>query len=627
MDPLLLDYYNKELTYMREMAAEFSRQHPKIAKRLGMQGIDIADPYVERMIEAFCFLTARTQLKIDAEFPRFTQRLLEVIYPNYVTPTPSMAVAQLHPSHTEGDFINGFKVPRHSSFRAGIPVGENTVCEFRNSQEVTLWPIQITEARLTAAPPDMPLLNRYLPAHTKVAGALRLTLHTFGEINFNQIQGLDRLPIYLCGEERIASHLFELLHTSAVATIAGQPGQFTGSLDINIRDAVVHEGLEPGQGLLPLTWDVFHGHNLLHEYFSCPERFYFFTPTGLATGLRKINGNKAEIVILLNRIPDSWLINQTTADQFALFCTPLINLFRKRTDRIELDTTRTELHLVPDRSRPLDYEFYTIETVHGLRAKTTEELTFRPLYHTLNNDEGNYGRYFSLRREQRKLSNNARKYGTRTNYIGTEVFLSLVDQNDAPYPEYLRYLSATALLTNRDLATLVPRNGIDDLSIDDSVPVESIGLIRPPRPPRAPFAEREIAWRLIRQLSFNYLPLSDMAHRPGGQALRDMLRLFVPTHDSPQLRQIQSLIGAKTEPVTRRLPGAGPLVYGRGIKCELTIDEDGFSGVSPYLFGLILEHYLSRHVAINTFTQTALHSIQRGQIALWPVRMGGRGAI
>ena len=192
MDPLLLDYYNKELTYMREMAAEFSRQHPKIAKRLGMQGIEIADPYVERMIEAFCFLTARTQLKIDAEFPRFTQRLLEVIYPNYVTPTPSMAVAQLRPSQTEGDFINGFKVPRHSTFRAGIPVGENTVCEFRNSQEVTLWPIQIVEARLTAAPPDMPQLNRYLPPHSKVAGALRLNLRTFGEINFSQIKGLDR---------------------------------------------------------------------------------------------------------------------------------------------------------------------------------------------------------------------------------------------------------------------------------------------------------------------------------------------------------------------------------------------------------------------------------------------------
>ncbi|WP_205739897.1 type VI secretion system baseplate subunit TssF, partial [Klebsiella pneumoniae] len=102
-------------------------------------------------------------------------------------------------------------------------------------------------------------------------------------------------------------------------------------------------------------------------------------------------------------------------------------------------------------------------------------LTFRPLYQTLNNDEGNHGRYFSARRERRLVSDSARRYGTRTPYIGTEVFLSLVDQNEAPYHENIRYLSVDALLTNRDLATLVPRNGIDDLDTAESAPVESIG--------------------------------------------------------------------------------------------------------------------------------------------------------
>lgn len=107
MDPRLLEYYNRELSYLRETGAEFATLHPKIAARLGMQGTDIADPYVERMIEAFSFLSARTQLKIDAEFPRFTQRLLEVVSPNYVTPTPSMAVVKLYPDTQEGDWRKG----------------------------------------------------------------------------------------------------------------------------------------------------------------------------------------------------------------------------------------------------------------------------------------------------------------------------------------------------------------------------------------------------------------------------------------------------------------------------------------------------------------------------------------
>jgi type VI secretion system protein ImpG len=108
--------------------------------------------------------------------------------------------------------------------------------------------------------------------------------------------------------------------------------------------------------------------------------------------------------------------------------------------------------------------------------------------------------------------------------------------------------------------------------------------------------------------------------------LRDLLRLFLTGDDESQQRQVQSLVGVKTKPVTRRLPGGGPLVFGRGIECALTVDESGFSGTSPYLFGLILEHYLARHVSINVFTQTEMHSMQRGRVARWPVRMGSRGA-
>ncbi|EEA1558603.1 type VI secretion system baseplate subunit TssF [Salmonella enterica subsp. enterica] len=529
MDPRLLEYYNRELSYLRETGAEFATLHPKIAARLGMQGTDIADPYVERMIEAFSFLSARTQLKIDAEFPRFTQRLLEVVSPNYVTPTPSMAVVKLYPDTQEGDLAKGVTVPRDTAFVSPIPEGENTACQFRSSQDVTLWPLSIEEVRLTAAPPDMPALHRYLPPNIHVAGALRITLRTFGELTFSELAGPARLPFYLCGEERIASHLFELLHTSAVATLAGEPGHFDGELNVNLQHPVAHEGLEPGQGLLPLAWNVFHGHNLLHEFFACPERFYFFTPTGLSAGLQKVQGNVAEIVILLNRLPPDWLIHQTDAAQFSLFCTPVINLFPRTTTRIEVTHSVTEQHLVVDR--------------------------------------------------------------------------------------------------NRDLPCLIPRNGRDDLTVDAAIPVAGVGLIRPPRPPQPPLAEREMAWRLIRQLSFNYLPLADLDHRTGGQALRDLLNLFIPAHDSPQSRQVRSLIGCKTTPVTRRLPGSGLLVYGRGVSCELTVDEEGFSGISPYLFGLVLEHYIARHVSINTFSQMTLHSMQRGHVMTWPVRTGQRGSV
>lgn len=626
MDPNLLEYYNQELIYMRELAGEFAHQHPKIARRLGMQGIEVADPYVERLIEAFCFMSARMRIKLDAEFPRFTQRLLEVIYPNYVSPTPSMSVAQLHPSVKEGDFSKGFFIPRGSAFFATVPEGEETACEFRSGLDTVLWPIEIVDARLTGAPPDIPALERHLPAHVQVSGSLRLRLRMVGQLRFSDLQGLDRLPIYLSGDDQIASHLFELLHTSAVATFTGAPGHISERPHVVTEHALVHEGLKPGEGLLPLSWNGFHGHNLLHEYFACPSRFYFFALQHLAPGLRRIDGQEAEIVVLLTRAPRQ-LAGLVDAGQFALFCTPIVNLFPRRTDRVEVNKAQSEFHLVPDRSRPLDFEVHSVELVHGQQAETTAQLDFRPLYQTLGQDEGNYGRYFSLRREARLLSESARRYGTRTPYIGSEVFISLVDQAEAPYPERLRYLSVQAMLTNRDLPRLVPRNGRSDLKMAESIPVETVGLVRAPSTPKPAFAQSEMSWRLIRQLGFNHLPLDDMPHREGAQALRDMLRLFVNTDDVVAHKQIQSLIGSHIEPVTRRLPGTGPLVYGRGVQCALTVDESGFSGGSPYLFGLVLEHYLSRHVAINVFTQTVLHTMQRGEVVRWPPRMGSRGVV
>jgi type VI secretion system protein ImpG len=626
MHPQLLNYYNEELTYMRESASEFAEQHPKIARRLGMQGQELADPYVERLIESFCFMSARMRIKLDAEFPRFTERLLEVVYPNYTSPTPSMAVAQLHPDPGEGDFSKGVSVPRGTAFYAGVPPGEVTACQFRSSQDVTLWPLQITSAKLTGAPPDIPSPDRYLPAHAHVQGSLRLRLRLQGELRFCDLKGLDRLPIYLCGQEQVASHLFELLHSSALASLTALPGHMGERPHIVTHDALVHEGLQPAQSLLPLNWNTWHGHNLLHEYFACPSRFYFFALQGLAEGLARIESQEVEIVILLGRAPGA-LTGLVDAQQFALHCTPVINLFEHRTDRIEVPATAPEMHLVPDRSRPMDFEVFSVTELQGQKADTTEQLPFRPLFQTLNQDEGNHGRYFSLRREPRLSVGSTRKYGTRTSYIGTEVFVSLVDQHEAPYSEQLRYLSVQAMVTNRDLPRLVPRNGVDDLSVGVSLPVRSIGLIRPPSAPQPPFAQGEMAWRLIRQLGFNYLPLHDMNEREGAQALRDMLRLFVASDDLGANQQIASLIGSQIRPVTRRLPGSGPLVYGRGIECTLTVDEDGFSGVSPYLMGLVLEHYLSRHVAINTFTQTRLHAMQRGEVASWPVRMGNRGGV
>ena len=122
MDPRLLRHYNLELQHLREMGAEFAQQFPKIAARLGMSGLEVADPYVERLLEGVAFLAARVQLKLDAEFPRFTQALLEIVYPHYLAPTPSMA-GRAAASRTSDDPVSR---PRRETVPRGTTMQSRT---------------------------------------------------------------------------------------------------------------------------------------------------------------------------------------------------------------------------------------------------------------------------------------------------------------------------------------------------------------------------------------------------------------------------------------------------------------------------------------------------------------------
>jgi type VI secretion system protein ImpG len=626
VDPRLLDYYNQELAEFLESARDFAEAHPKIAAQLSPLPDEARDPYVERLVDSFCFLSARMRVKLDAEFPRFAARLLEVLYPNFTAPTPSMSVARFFPEVSDTRLAEGFTIARGTSLMSAVAHGERTACEFRTGQDVVLYPLEITSASLTDAPYELATLERFVPQDLRIHGALKLRFQTTGGATFADLRGLDRLPVYLMGEDHVASQLLELMHTCGVALLViDTAANGANAVSVTGTGTIANVGLGPDEGLLPLAWSKFHGHNLLAEYFACPSRFHFFELRELAAAFSRLKGQDAEIVVLLNRSPGS-LASFVDASRFALFCSPVINLFRQRTDRVELSPGATEFHLVPRRSAPLDYEVFAVETVHGYLNDGTTAQTFRPMYQTRNDDGGNYGRYFSSTREARVPSDRMRRHGSRTAYLGTEVYLSIVDQHAAPYSEALRFLSADAWVTNRDLPMLVPRNGVDDLVFGEDAPVASIGLVHRPGAPRAPSAGRDTAWRLIRQLSFNLLPLDEIDHREGGMSMRDLLRLYAADEDAVQQRQIESLIGMKTRPVSQKLANKGPLVFTKGHECVFTVDESGFSGLSPYLFGLILEHYVMQHAAINTFTQVELHSMQRGCLMRKRTQSGSRGA-
>lgn len=160
-----------------------------------------------------------------------------------------------------------------------------------------------------------------------------------------------------------------------------------------------------------------------------------------------------------------------------------------------------------------------------------------------------------------------------------------------------------------------------------SAPVESIVAIRGPSRPRPPIADAQTAWRLIRHLGLARHTLTDLDDDEGAHALRELLGLHADPADAAMRRQIDGVLRVAFSPVFRRLPASGPLMFGRGVQVDVTVDDHAFSGDSPFLLGAVLEQFFARHVSINAFAECVLTSAQRGTLAHWPARIGRRPAI
>ncbi|MCB1957674.1 MAG: type VI secretion system baseplate subunit TssF [Rhodocyclaceae bacterium] len=621
MDPRLLRYYNQELQHLREMGAEFAREFPKIAGRLGMDGIEVSDPYVERLLEGVAFMSARVQLRLDSEFPRFSQRLLEMVYPQYLAPTPAMLVAQLKPQMDEANLADGVTLERGTVLQANAGKVDATPCQFTTAQDLVLWPLDLVEAKYFSFAPDLPL--NALPVGSRIKGGVRLRLRTAPGIKLSEL-ATDSLQIHIGGADEVAYKLYELIGANVVGAMTCPCRRPVDWHEFIPPESIQPVGFDDDEALLPVTARNFGGYRLLQEYFAFPQRYLFFQVDGLARSFRRCDDNEMDLVLLFGK-SDTVLESVVDASNFLLHCVPAINLFRKRTDRIRITDSTHEHHVIADRTRPMDYEIFDLVDVTGFGVGADSEQRFEAFYASYHASRGNPSAYYTFRREPRIYSERQKRFGPRTSYIGSEVFLSLVDPKEAPYKADLRQLSLQALCTNRDLPLIMPHgSGATDFSLEVAAPVVSIHCVKGPSRPYSSVANGAAAWRFISHLSLNYLSLLDSNPAEGAAALRELLELHSPTEDVASARQIEGVRKIHAEPVLKRLPMPGPLCFGRGIGITLELDEMNFEGGSAFLLGSVLERFFARHVSVNSFTETTLRSLGRGELMRWKPRCGLR---
>jgi len=628
MDPRLLGYYRQELLHIRDAAAEFAREHPKVAARLALDptsaGGECVDPYVERLLEGFAFLAARVHFQQDSEYARFTQYLLELIYPGYLAPTPSMMIAQFEPDIDDPALATGPEVPRGSAMSSRLQPGERTACRFTTGQAVRLWPLRLGAARFQSHVTDVPaaaLANLGAPA-----ACLRLRFKVGASLMASQLE-LDELVLHLAGDEGIAHRCYEQLFARCHAIAVVDPTRRGALAGVLGAQALEPGGFGDDEALLPVQDRALSGYRLLKEYAAFPARYLFARVRGLRALLARIESPEFELLFITDR-SDVTLEKSLDASNFALHCTPAINLFKKRADRVEVNHRDHEFHVVSDRARPMDYEVYSLLSVQGIdKSGVAQVREFKPLYARYDDAGADAYAYYSTRRVQRVASEASRLRGARSGYIGTEVYVTLADPKTAPWPASVVQLAVDTLSTNRDLPLTLGVGGPNDFFLEENTPVKGVRCIRGPTRPIAPVGEGKAPWRVLSHLSLNYLSLIDSEGTTGAASLRELLSLYGLDELSPLHKQIDGLVSVRSEAAISRVPVKGPIVFGRGTKVWLSMDERAFEGTGILVLGAVLDRFIARYASMNSFTQLVLASQTRGVVKTWPPRVGARAVL
>lgn len=608
-DELLL-YYERELDYLRKSAAQFAEKHPKVASRLVLEPTKCEDPHVERLLEGFAFLAARVHLKLEDEFPEITEALLTVVYPQLVRPIPSMSVVEFQLDPEKGKLSSGLRIERNTPLYSKPISG--TPCTFRTCYDTTLWPIQVNAVEWNAP-------SRLKPAvkTSDSAWAIRLELRCAKDTSFAGLKP-DKLRFYLDGESGLVNILYELLFSKVTRIQVRDltPGSKLAPVYLP-ASALQAVGFNADEGMVPYPPSSFVGHRLLMEYFAFPEKFFFFDLTGLEAVAQTGFKDAIEVIFLISDVEGAGRVQRLEIElskkTFKLGCTPIANLFPQTAEPIQLNQRKAEYPLVPDVRRPYSMEVFSVDEVASINATTQKITTYSPFYSL---------RHGARREDQSCFWLARRRPSARPNDDGTEVSLSLVDLSLANVDPDATVLSVKTTCTNRDLPSRLPFGNQDsDFEMEGAAPMRRVVALRKPTAPVRPALGKSVLWRLVSHLSLNYLSLV----QDGKDGLKEILRLYDVGRTAYSQNVIESILDIRSKPHFARLVSPEGVSFARGLRIEMEIDEDQFTGGGAFLFAAVLERFFALSASLNSFTQLSVTTPQRKEgLHEWEPRSGRR---
>jgi type VI secretion system protein ImpG len=606
----LLEYYERELTYLRQMGGEFARKYPKVAGRLLLDPDRCDDPHVSRLLEGFAFLAARVHKRLDDDFPEISEALTRIIHPGYLRPIPSMTIVECQPDPAQGKKSAGMRIPRGTPLMTKETV-DGLPCRFQTSYDVDVWPFSVAAGEWRQ--PERMQRPPRASTGAQVTSAARLRLRCQKDVAFTGLP-LSRLRFHLAGDAGVVYSLYELFSEKCVEIQLRDPKDERKLFALEpARLKMV--GFNADENLLPFVRRSMDGHRLLQEYFALPEKFLFFDLEGLEPLAQNGFGEEAEIVFLFSSFerPERQQILELGVNErtFRLGCTPAINLFQQSSEPILLNQARHEYAIVPDSRHTREMEIFSIEEVIASNPRLRQSVVLEPMHAYRHQTRAREDLAFWV------ANRHLNQFGEREPSVMT---ISVVDLDGNFTDPEADVLMVRALCTNFDLPSRFHVGSeTGDFDVTGYPAAKTVVGLRRPTASVSPNGGPGHLWRLISLLSLNYLSLTE----EGRTAMQEILRLHNASDTAASENQVGSILKMKSAPGFALVDSAYGLIPARGIKVEMEFDEQQFAGSGLYLFAAVLDRFLAGYASMNSFSQLSARSTLRKEaLGKWPPRAG-----
>jgi len=570
-------YYQDELSYLREMGEEFAENYPKLAPFLGTRG---SDPDVERILEGFAFIAGRLRQKLDDELPELTESIFSLLWPQYMRPLPSMSILEFTPISSA---VSEKKLIRKGVEIDSIPV-DGMRCRFQTCFDVEMYPVKISAVEVNTV---------------GLGSSLEISFSSLNDTALDKVD-LHNLRIYLHGDVTSVSenYLFLLNHIKEFRIES-----LSNDEELKLDPASISAGgFADDEQVIPYPDAVADTYRLIHEYFALPEKFRFLN-INLGNALKNLGAKSGfKLKFSFDRVFDQQV--RINKENFRLNCTPIINLFSRDSDPIRHGSEKSEYIVRPMGNEPHKYDIFTIDNVVGWMQGSNTRREYSPFLsfeHNLQYSDKSSYVFYKLRRQPAVVGR------------GIDTYISFISSEEKNFSVEREVVSAQMTCTNRNLPDKLKEGDIKT-STGTTPEFATFSNIIPATKSLPPPIDRGLHWNLISSMSSHYTSLLKI------ESLRSLLSSYnFPAYYNRQAARehelrMEGIQTSKVEPINLVLQG----VAVRGIRINLTANSSKFTCEGElYMLSQVLNRFFAKFSTINSFTQLWVEDIEKGDIYKW----------